>query len=65
MNHRLVFEFPSENLRRAFLGMFQEQRHTMGEQLNAGCDFSRTFKTYGWDGKGEPVVRVFRRRKLR
>jgi len=63
---RLVLEFSSENLRRAFLTMFCDRiAESMGEQLNAGFDYAQVPRGWRWNGKDTPTVRVFRRRKLR
>jgi hypothetical protein len=59
MPSKLTFEFPSKNLRRAFLACFCDDgiERSMGEQLLVGFDFSQA----SWI---EPTVRVFKRRKL-
>jgi len=63
---RLVFEFSSENLRRAFLTMFCDRiAESVGEQLDAGFDYTQLPKGWRWNAEGEPTVRVLRRRKLK
>jgi hypothetical protein len=38
---------------------------SMGEQLDAGFDYTQLPKGWRWNAEGEPTVRVFRRRKLK
>ena len=62
---KLVFEFRSEKVRDRFLAMWTDGgiADSMKDALamhgiNMRCDYPRAFREWGWDGKGDPVVRV-------
>jgi hypothetical protein len=60
-----VFEFDSEEVRDEFLANFcdggGEDAIYFGlenQGLNANFGYERALKTWGWDGEGDPTVKV-------
>lgn len=64
--HKLVFEFNSEEERDMFLGQFsdgggEDSVSVAWELRDLGYphfDYSGAFPAWGWDGKGDAIVKV-------
>lgn len=63
---KLIFEFPNDKIRDAFLGQFCDgggedalsQCMEDGHNIKVSVDYKKAFKAWGWDGKGDPTVIV-------